>query len=198
MAYADFSLQTAIDRLGLEARSAVLFPKLQPCVVPDWLPTVLARGSHNPLLNETTRSQMIVTPVLLAAQEITGNAFTIFPGVSLNVRPADGLNGECDYVLSASPPLPMLRAPILTLVEAKNADIDSGLGQCAAQMVGARVFNEQAGHAGRAVYGCVTTGEVWAFLKLGESVLTLDQSRFYISDVADILSAIRSVVDELR
>jgi hypothetical protein len=47
--------------------------------------------------------------------------------------------------LSASTIQIEITAPVLTLVEAKNADTKLGLGQCAAQMVAAQRFNQERG-----------------------------------------------------
>jgi hypothetical protein len=36
------------------------------------------------------------------------------------------------------------------------------------------------GHGRKAVYGCVTTGEAWQFLKLSQAIATIDSERYYI------------------
>jgi len=98
--------------------------------------------------------------------------------------------GECDFLLSLSDPLPRLRSPLLAVVEAKKHDIDAGLGQCIAQMVGSQAYNEHAGVRDRPVFGCVTTGEAWQFLGLAGTAVTMHPSRFYINDVGHILAAL--------
>ena len=111
------------------------------------------------LVSEKARSEFLVAPILLAARELTGNALAIYSGQRLDVDPAKGLLGECDFILARTDPVPRLRAPLLTVVEAKKNDIEGGLGQCVAQMVAARLFNERAGDTTTRVFGCVTTGE---------------------------------------
>jgi hypothetical protein len=71
------------------------------------------------------------------------------------------LVGECDFILSAAPPVPALRAPLVTIVEAKRNEVESGVWQCIAQMVGAREFNQQSGGGPEAIYDCVTNAETW-------------------------------------
>ena len=95
--------------------------------------------------SEKSRSEFIVIPILLAARDLSHNSFTIYSGQRLDVMPEKGLVGECDFILGASPTVPMLQSPLVTIVEAKKNDIEAGLGQCVAQMVGARIFNERAG-----------------------------------------------------
>ena len=97
--------------------------------------------------------------MLLAARELCENAFAIYSGQSLNVDADKGLVGECDFILAKTPPVPVLRAPLVTIVEAKRGEIELALGQCVAQMVGARRFNEKHGRPETTIYGCVTTGE---------------------------------------
>ena len=89
---------------------------------------------------------------------------------SLDVDPGQGLIGECDFILAVGPALPPLHAPLMTVVEAKKNDVEAGLGQCIAQMVGAKRFDESAGRMTAPVFGCVTTGETWQFLQLADSV----------------------------
>ena len=79
-------------------------------------------------------------------------------------------------------------------VEAKKNDVENGIGQCFAQMVGARLFNERAGAALEDMYGCVTTGETWRFLLLEGALGQVDRARYYINNVAVILAVLRSIV----
>jgi hypothetical protein len=85
---------------------------------------------------------------------------------------------------------------VITLVEAKKNDIEGGLGQCIAQMVAARLFNQAAGEGARPVYGCVTTGEAWQFLRLADGTALIDQRRYYIDRVEEILAVIQAIVAE--
>ena len=146
------------------------------------------------LVSEKARSEFIVAPMLLAVRELCHGEISIFSGQRLDVDPARKLSGECDFILARSAPLPRLRAPLLTLLEAKKNDIDAGFGQCIAQMVAAQLFNQQSGAAVPAVYGCITTGEDWQFLKLEGTTVTVDPSRRYINDVASILAALVATV----
>lgn len=196
MAYTDFTLETAEADLGITARPGALFPGLQPLSVPGWLQDMLARGMRLALVSEKARSEFIVAPILLAVREFSGERIAILSGQRLDVDPSRRLLGECDFILALSDPVPRLRAPLLTLVEAKKNDIDAGLGQCVAQMVAAQEYNERSGQPLPAVYGCVTTGEDWQFLRLIEAAVTIDQGRFYIDNVGGILAALHTSVQE--
>jgi hypothetical protein len=189
MYYEDFSIDTVMSGLELEIVSTELFPGLEPVPIQPWLRDLLDRGSHQVLLSEKARSEFIVVPILLACQDLIEGAVTIYSGQRLDVDPARGLVGECDFILSANLPLPGLRAPLVTIVEAKKHDIEAGIWQCIAQMTGAKIFNERAGRPLPEIYGCVTNGEVWQFLKLTENLATIDQRRYYLDNVGSILAA---------
>ena len=57
--------------------------------------------------------------------------------------PAQGLVGFCDFILSQSAEQVDIVAPVVTIVEAKNESIRSGLGQCIAEMVAVQMFNRK-------------------------------------------------------
>ncbi len=194
MAYADFTLESAEAELGVVVHPGVLFPGLQPLTVPVWLQDLLVRGMRLALLSEKSRGEFIVAPILLAVRELSGDRIAILSGQRLDVDPDRRLVGECDFILALSEPVPLLRAPLLTMVEAKKHDIEAGLGQCLAQMVAAQVYNERAGLLLPAIFGCVTTGESWQFLRLTGKTGTLDQDRLYINNVGGILAALRAAI----
>jgi hypothetical protein len=194
MAYTDFTLESAEAELGVIARPGVLFPGLQPVPVPSWLRELLARGMQLALVSEKARSEFIVAPILLAVRELSGERIAILSGQRLDVDPERRLQGECDFILALSDPVPRLRAPLLTLVEAKKNDIEAGLGQCVAQMVAAQIYNQRSGLPPGPMFGCVTTGEAWQFLRLSGTAVTIDQGRLYIDNVGGILAALLATI----
>ena len=198
MSYSDFTLETAQLLLGISTAPGNVFGDLAPVLPPNWLSDTLNRGTSLSLISEKARSEFIVAPLLLAARELSENAIAIYSGQRLDVNPARGLTGECDFMLTVAPPVLPLRAPIVTLVEAKKNDIENGLGQCVAQMVGARLFNESSGQKDAPIFGCVTTGEVWQFLKLDGALAVLDERRFYLDNPGLILAALLFVIAEGR
>jgi hypothetical protein len=193
MSYSEFTLEAVEQKLGVTTQEADLFPDAPTSSVPDWLPGWLARGTRLALISEKARSEFIVVPILLAARELTGDRFAIFSGLRLDVDVEAGLVGECDFILAVGPALPPLHAPVMTVVEAKKNDVEAGLGQCIAQMVAARKFNQASGRAAAPVYGCVTTGETWQFLRLAEREALLDRRRYYLDNVSGILGALGAI-----
>lgn len=195
MPFTDFTLESAEAAFGLTTQPGDLFPALQPIAVPPWLHDLLNRGRQvAALVSEKARSEFLVVPILIAARDLAPGALSIYSGQRLDVDPARGLSGECDYILALTPPIPRLKAPLVTVLEAKKGDVEAGLGQCVAQMVAARLFNERAGEPAHAVFGCVTTGEVWQFLRLEASTATIDRARLFIDNVGGILAALQAII----
>ena len=80
------------------------------------------------------------------------------------------------------------------MLEAKRHDIESGIPQCAAQMLGAQIFNKNENTKIKCIYGCVTTGDDWQFLKLDDE-LFIDERKYYLGNVAQILGIFQSIID---
>jgi len=70
--------------------------------------------------------------------------------------------------------------------------IASGLGQCMAEMYATLKKFEQ-----NKVYGIITDGEVWKFLFLENSVLTIDKKGYYISNVSGIVDRVGYIAESV-
>lgn len=99
-----------------------------------------------------------------------------------------GLNGIVDFLLCRSPIVSIPTAPAVVLVEAKKGDIASGYGQCIAEMVAAMRFNIRKGFKPIPVYGCVSNGLLWRFLKLDGDEVTLDLMDYGLEPVGSLLA----------
>jgi len=195
MTYADFTLEEVAKKLGYRSRAGSLFPSLTPVDVPTWLTALLAKNTPLAFISEKSRSESIISPILTAAREVTADRLAVFSGQRLDIDPARGLTGECDFILSLAEPVTPLRSPLVTVVEAKKADIELGLGQCIAEMIGAKAFNDAAGEPGRTIYGCVTSGEVWQFLRLDINAAIQDVHRYSLAELDSILGAFVATAD---
>lgn len=196
MAFDDFTLRTAVVQFGLtKERDIDLFAAAEPLPPSDslraWLdefaPVALGVNS------EKARSEFIIAPILAEAKRRVAGGFNVLPGVTLDVDRERGLFGFCDFLVAGSDEFYYLRGPILAVVEAKREDIVAGLGQCAAEMVALRLFNEREGTPRPAVFGCVTSGSIWRFLKLQTEVLSIDRAEYYLRDVAKLLGIFMTI-----
>ena len=150
------------------------------------LPVALASNS------EKARSEMIIAPILVDLRRQLQERVNLFSGIEFDVDKDKGLNGLCDFIISESPEQLFVSAPVITLVEAKKENIMAGLGQCVAEMLAAQIFNEREGNNIPVVYGAVTSGTNWKFLKLDGKVIEIDLSEYYLKDVNKILGILAS------
>ncbi|NEO00904.1 MAG: hypothetical protein F6K50_37430 [Moorea sp. SIO3I7] len=191
MAYSDFTtiykVQTAFNLLLDEGNT--VFKDIAPIEPSDHLKTTLKENLPlaNAINTEKARSELVIAPVLLEVRRLLDFQIGFFSGTEFNVDRGTGLNGYCDYILTASKEIYEIRTPVVTLVEAKNENIKGGLGQCIAEMVAAQRFNQQQDHDIDAIYGAVTTGTNWKFLKLVNQLVFIDLDDYYIKEIDRIL-----------
>lgn len=196
MAYTDFDLPEVVQQFKLKLTQTSLMEAIPPHAPTPWLSDTLQLGRLVAYTSEKSRSEFIVAPILLTCRELQGPECALHSGIRLDVDAEKGLRGECDFILAHAPQLPILQAPLLVVVEAKKQDIEEGLGQCAAQMVAAHKFNEQQGKPRPRVFGCVTSGETWQFLRLEGDTLVIDAVRYYLGDIEKILGILLAIVSE--
>ena len=89
----------------------------------------------------------------------------------------------------------LVRAPVIIIVEAKKENLNGGLGQCVAEMLAARIFNERQENNIPAIYGAVTSGTNWKFLKLKDQVIQIDLTEYYLRDINKILGILASAIN---
>ena len=198
MAYSDFTLENVIDQFGIVLESGILFDPIRLLEPTSWLRETLIRGEKTALASSTekARSEFLVAPILLEVQEQIIPAISIYSGKTLTADSDRGLNGECDFMLGMGPTLPIIQTPIFSLVEAKRQDLQLGIGQCAAQMLGAQIFNQNHNKHIPKIYGCVTTGEAWQFLRLHDRHLTIESRIFYFNELEKVLGILQMIVME--
>lgn len=143
---------------------------------------------------EKARSEFIIAPILLELKRNLPGSFGLFSGVELNVDPEQGLNGVCDFILTKSPLQLIMSAPLVSIVEAKNDNVHYGFGQNIAQMVAAWEFNQKAGTSIQTVFGVVTTGTAWQFMKLQVRNLMIDRREYYVTDLAKIMGILANLI----
>ncbi len=190
MAYSDFDLKKVRNAFGLRIdEQPDLFADVTPVQPGATLANTLAETAHLAMAinTEKARSELLITPVLLDIWRQAQSQISLFSGTEFTVDETRGLTGYCDYILSRSKAQLTVNAPVVMIVEAKNENIKGGLGQCVAEMIAAQIFNEREGNAIEVIYGAVTTGEIWKFLKLVGAVASIDLSDYYIvRDVSKI------------
>jgi len=199
MAYSDFTLRKVKQSFGLTAVEGGRFlPEVEPIapspilagLLEDTVPWAIAVGT------EKAKSELIIAPALLEVKRLLNNQISVFSGTDFTVDIAAGLNGVCDFLISRSPEQFEIEAPAVVLVEAKRDNINSGLGQCIAEMVAAQRFNEANNNQIPTIYGSVTSGTAWRFMKLERQIVTIDVRDYPFPPVETILSMLVWMVRE--
>lgn len=196
MAFRDFGFPEVLQALGLNLTEADLFSHVPALDVPAAFSERMRSDVTLALAinTEKARSEFIIAPVLSELRRLLGGRFGLFSGVEFNVDSSRGLNGYCDFILTRSALQSVLTAPVVAIAEAKNDNLHTGLGQCSAAMVAAREFNAKSSTAVSAVYGVVTTGSAWKFLRLTGADLTLDVEQYFIAELGRIMGILTHIL----
>lgn len=183
-----------LDALGVSVEQINWLPKPTPIEASDWLKVTLAKNMDLPLSSEKAKCELIIGPILTELVERNDKHITYFSGYNFNVDKLQGLSGRCDFIISKRPRSPRIEAPIFSIVEAKNDNLDAGVPQCVAEMYAAWLFNKKREENINTIFGAVTFGLAWQFLKLEDKLAYLDPTIFYISDLPLILGALQAMV----
>ena len=197
MSYSEFTLETACQSfaLGLDL-TRDLFGTIPVARVSPLLRSTLdyyiplATSIHT----EKARSEFIVAPILAEVRKLMNERISLFSGLTFEVDKSQGLDGICDFILAASPNQMFLDRPLVMIVEAKNDNIKSGMGQCVAEMVAGRLFNQRQCEGPTILHGAVTTGSVWKFLKLEEDQVFIDRREYYLDQLDKLLGVLAHCV----
>jgi hypothetical protein len=193
MAYNNFTLELARDRFNLtliDINFCEPLPTIDPqteflTIFNQSLP--LAQKARS----EKAKSELLVSPILVQARNLSDERVQLFSGEEFNVDQEQGLNGFCDFLISSSDNPFTIDAPVLMLVEAKRGEIETGLGQCVAEMVAAQIYNQSRDRHMPIIYGCVTSGILWQFLKLEGNHVTIDSTNYLVTPVQKILGILK-------
>jgi hypothetical protein len=199
MAYNDFTLESLKKQFGLQTNEREdYFARVPPVPISDFLrgylheniPLAFAIGT------EKARSELLIMPVLWEVRHQLKDRISLFSGVEFNVSIERGLRGVCDFLLSLSPTQLTIEAPVVTIVEAKNDNLKTGLVQCIAEMVAAQLFNREQGNDIPTVFGALTTGTYWKFLRLAETTVYVDVIEYHVQDAERIVGIITAMIQE--
>ena len=198
MAYNNFTLDSVKHQFSLNLIDSPFcsnLPMAEPqleflTIINQWLP--LAQRAKS----EKAKSELLVSPILIEARRLVNENVQLFSGEEFNVDRDRGLNGFCDFVFSRSTAPFLIEAPVLMLVEAKRGELDAGLGQCIAEMVAAQIYNRTEEKQISTIYGCVTSGKLWQFLKLEDNNVTIDINEYSVMPIQKILGILKFMLFE--
>ncbi len=197
MAYRDFTLSRVKQQFGLKIVTDVFFtdpPKLFPRerltnLLNESVPFVGGLG------NEKVRLELIVAPLLFEFRELLARQIGLFSGADFSVDVELGLSGDCDFLLTRSNSELIIEDPGVVVIQAEKGDFNASGGQCAAQMVAAQKFNVADEREISTIYGSVTTGTQWQFLKLTGQNLTIDITEYTLKPIDRILGVLKWMIN---
>ena len=180
-----FSQVTRADlqqSFGISIIQERFVPNVSSIELPSWLDFVLEsrRGNLAIFRSEKAISEAIIAPLLMAVQHLFVDKIKVFSGEPMAT---DELSGICDFLITKDPKALDPQGGYFILVEAKKQDLLSGVPQCVAEMYAAKVLNGN----DDTVYGCVSTGLEWLFIKLEDKIAFTDPNIFGISEAQKIL-----------
>jgi hypothetical protein len=198
MAYSSFTLSQVQSQFGLKVDKGVFFRGVPPLIPRQR--TIEAMAESAPFAatqgSEKVLSELIIAPLLFELRSLLNGKIGLFSGMDFSIDPGLGLNGICDFLLTRSSNELLIEAPAIVLIEAKKADLIAAWGQCAAEMVAAQKFNLSMGKEIAVIYGSVTTGMQWQFLKLSGTDLTIDTTQYPLDPLDRILGILKWMLEK--
>jgi hypothetical protein len=191
--YSDFTLEHLKKMFGVVGMSARLNLPTLPFVLPDWLPAQLKALEGLPTGTEKAKSEFFVTPVMIAFYQANPNKFKYFSGYSFDVDKENALRGRCDYLLSKSQSA-FIDSPVFAIFEAKDDNLENWYGQCGAEMYAAHIYNEQNDNPLPFIFGAVTNGLNWQFLKLEGKQLLIDIEYYSLQNLPTLLGVLQGIL----
>nr|VFK64974.1 MAG: hypothetical protein BECKUNK1418G_GA0071005_105427 [Candidatus Kentron sp. UNK]VFK71357.1 MAG: hypothetical protein BECKUNK1418H_GA0071006_106125 [Candidatus Kentron sp. UNK] len=199
MAYSEFSIKMVKEEFGLDiVEHKDLFSGIEPAQTDEYMKSKLEENVPLALAinTEKARSEFIIAFVLLELRSSLKNRISLFSGIDFEVDREKRLTGFCDFVISLSSEQFFLTTPVVMVVEAKNENIIAGLGQCLAEMIASRLFNESEKNGIETIYGVVTTGSAWRFLKLTGNTAFIDKREYHIDAIDRIMGIMAAMVNQ--
>ena len=187
-----------LSALNLKVRERPLFNQIEEIEASPTLKTTLEKNLKRNLRTEKAKSELIITPVLNELEDRNATLLGYYSGYNFDVDKKLGLKGFCDYILSFEPDSPIIEAPVFCVVEAKNDNLDVGVPQCVAEMYAAQIFNQKRGIEPTFIYGAVTFGYEWKFLRLEKNVAYLDTNIYYLIRLSELLGVLQEVVNQSK
>jgi hypothetical protein len=194
MTYADLSFQDFREKFGYDNRLQELFSSVKSVKASNRLVEELKDAESFRLHSKKAKSEWIVVPILKELCRLNSDFLTVYSGQSLEVDTENGLNGACDFIIAKDIKTYTVSYPLIQIVEAPKGDIDLGVAQCAAQMIGAKVYNDKKGTPVEVIYGCVTNGRDYLFLRLSDMIV-IDREIYTLGKLGELLGVFQTIID---
>ncbi|MFM8332133.1 MAG: hypothetical protein ACKN9T_10630 [Candidatus Methylumidiphilus sp.] len=185
-----------IKSLGVSTIRGALFETLEPIEPSEFLLKTLAINREVPIESEKAKSELLITPILTEIRLMNPKKLTYFSGYQFNVDAKRGLKGFCDFIISKKYNAVFIESPLIAVVEAKhNQDLPDASPQCIAEMYAAQIFNERNGDDTPCIFGVVTNGYEWLFMRLENNQVIIDFDRHTLQNLPRLLGIWQKIID---
>jgi hypothetical protein len=197
MSYSSFSIEEVEIKFDLSINSAIFLSEAKLISPSSGLAQSLERGLRlvKRSVSEKAKSEFIIAPILLELESLLIDKISVFSGDDFTVDRELGLNGICDFLISRFPSQLIIKAPVIAIVEAKKGVLKDGWGQCIAELVAAQKFNHSRGQNIPVIYGIVTSGILWQFMKLENRTVTVEPDEYPLLPIDRILGILHWLVE---
>ena len=194
--YSNFTSEDLAD-LGISVITAGLFANISKIKPSAWLLQTFSYNKNFPVSTEKARSEFLVAPILVELKQQNLDKLTVFSGYQFDIDKDRGLKGFCDYLISKKSNAVFIESPVVALVEVKkDQDLIEAAPQCIAEMYAATIFNQKNKTPIPVVFGVITTGYEWLFLKLENQEVVIDTTRYNIADLEDLLGIWQTIINQ--
>lgn len=185
-----------IKNLGINFIRGKIFSQIKALEPSQFLLDTLAINKKFPIESEKAKSEYLIVPILTEIQVKNPEKFTCFSGYQFNVDSQLGLKGFCDFIISKKYNAVFIESPLVAVVEVKsNQDLPDASPQCIAEMYAAQLYNEKNEEKTIVIYGAITNGYEWIFLKLENKEVILDTNRYGIKNLSELLGVWQVIID---
>ena len=121
MSYANFTATDLMQKFGVKftAKRDLFAGNITPIKPSEWLTEALKMSEELGFSTEKSRSERLVTPVILALSKLNQNVFSVYSGYNLDLDENLGLRGECDFIFSFSHIQDFVMSPVFCIYDAK-------------------------------------------------------------------------------
>jgi hypothetical protein len=197
MAYRKIKLTELETKFGIQNRlirwldSSTITP-IEPS---NLLKMNIDRATLAPLSTEKAVSERVISPIMTEVLERNTELVQLFSGELINADEDNGLNGEIDFLFNYRPYASTPEAPIFSITESKIGLLHKAWGQAAAQMLGVSIVNQKANHPLDIVFGSVTDGNSWQFMKFDKQTIWIDSRVYSLTEIPIILGIFQYFID---
>lgn len=180
------------ERLGRDS-DCDLFAGVEPVE-----PSAELRRSLGEFYNVGARTLLarcvyFVGPILVELVRRVPGPLAATPAVAFGARDERAEPGTYNFALARGKCYFDIDGPVFGFVQVTTDWLAGGLGKCATGMVGARAFNARNKVPQPALYGAVTCGKTWQFVKLEGQTLAIDTRTYYPDDLPKVLGILVSI-----